>query len=100
MPTKYRVLRAVMDGKDETLVHVLDVETHGPTTAIKRAADSVGMDEGDEEVFVAVPISNWTRQDVVKERPPARLRVADSTGPAPAPIPGQTALTDEETDGD
>jgi hypothetical protein len=88
MATKYLVLQRVKDpgAHAPRVLFALvaeEIETHGPQTAIRKAAEA--LDVGEEGgIFVAVPLSNWTEEPVAVVTPPPRLHVGVT--------PGQTTI--------
>ncbi len=86
--TRYKVLRRVAEGDitgEGGVFEVLHdgIDTNGPQQAIKAVAKDLVIDP-DGEVFVAVPVSNWTEEPVSVEQPPTRLRIG---------APEQTTIT-------
>ena len=80
--TKYRVLRTIRaagvpDGAAFELL-AENVESHGPTQAIRKVAGEQEDAAGD---YHAIPELNWTSEPVVLEQPPPRIRVGGQADP-------------------
>ena len=88
MTTSYRVLRKAnlpgREGLADAFVVVADgVEGNSAQAAIRKAVTGIEID-GNGEVFVAVPASNWTEEPVAVFTPEPRVRVGV--------VPGQTSI--------
>lgn len=98
--TKYRILRLWENPLVEVIeamfvVVMEEVEAHGPQQAIRKAALEVGIES--DEIFVAVPVSNWTEEPVSIETPAPRLRVGGVPGQTAIPVPAEETPDEEPT---